>query len=90
MRWFGRDRPPDVWETGSQPDGDIEAAQRIREICAAASAIVERMATLRGVPASARGSLNRSLCSGSTCFEQVHPTSPHGKAGPFPHFYNTS
>jgi hypothetical protein len=21
------------------------------------------------------------LCSGSTCFEQVHPTSPHGKSG---------
>ena len=48
MRWFGRDRPPDVWETGSQPEGDIESAQRIREICAAAAAIVERMATLRG------------------------------------------
>lgn len=48
MRWFGRDRPPDVWETGSQPDGDIEAAQRIREICAAASVISEKMATRRG------------------------------------------
>ena len=56
MRWFGRDRPPDVWETGSQPDGDIEAAQRIREICAAASVIVERMATLRGRNAEAQKS----------------------------------
>ena len=54
MRWFGRDRPPDVWETGSQPEGDIEAAQRIREICAAAAAIVERMATLRGRNAEAQ------------------------------------
>jgi hypothetical protein len=56
MRWFGKDRPPDVWETGSQPDGDIEAAQRIREICAAASAIVETMATLRGRNAEAQKS----------------------------------
>lgn len=54
MRWFGKDRPPDVWETGSQPDGDIEAAQRIREICAAAAAIVEKMATLRGRNAEAQ------------------------------------
>jgi hypothetical protein len=54
MRWFGRDRPPDVWETGSQPDGDIEAAQRIREICAAASAIIERTETLRGRNAEAQ------------------------------------
>jgi len=53
MRWFGKDRPPDVWETGSQPDGDIEAAQRIREICAVAAVIVERMATLRGRNAEA-------------------------------------
>jgi hypothetical protein len=29
------------------------------------------------------------LCSGSTCFEQVHPTSPHGKAGPFLFFRTT-
>ena len=56
MRWFGKDRPPDVWETGSQPDGDIEAAQRIREICAAASAIIERMAALRGRNAEAQKS----------------------------------
>jgi len=48
MRWFHRDRPPDVWETGVAPEGDIEAAQLIREICAAAAVVTERMATLRG------------------------------------------
>ena len=53
MHWFHRDRPPDVWETGVEPEGDIEAAQRIREICAAAAAIAERMATLRGRNAEA-------------------------------------
>src|SRR4030095_10241023 len=47
----------------------------------------KRIATPRGVHASARGSLKRGLCSGSTCFEQVHPTSPHGKAGPFLFIY---
>ncbi|ANW04020.1 hypothetical protein [Bradyrhizobium icense] len=48
MRWFRRNRPPEVWGTDVQPAGDIEAAQRIREICVAAGAIAERMATLRG------------------------------------------
>jgi hypothetical protein len=48
MHWFHRDRAPDVWETGVAPEGDIEAAQLIREICAAAAVITERMATLRG------------------------------------------
>jgi hypothetical protein len=48
MHWFHRDRPPDVWETGAEPEGDIAAAQRIREICASAAGIAERMATLRG------------------------------------------
>ena len=48
MSWFGKDRPPDVWETGVEPEGDIEVAHRIREICVSAAAIVERMATLRG------------------------------------------
>jgi hypothetical protein len=47
MRWFGKDRPPDVWVSGVQPEGDIETAQRIREICASAAAIVDRIATLR-------------------------------------------
>ena len=53
MRWFHRDRPPDVWETGVEPEGDIAAAQLIREICASAAVIVEKMATLRGRNAEA-------------------------------------
>ena len=53
MSWFGKDRPPDVWETGVEPEGDIEVAHRIREVCASAAAIVERMATLRGRNAEA-------------------------------------
>jgi len=53
MRWFHRDRPPDVWELDIQPEGDIEAAQRIRQICISAAAIVERMPTLRGRNAEA-------------------------------------
>ena len=53
MHWFHRDRPPDVWETGVEPEGDIGAAQLIREICASAAVIAERMATLRGRNAEA-------------------------------------
>ncbi len=49
MRWFRKDRPPDAWEIADdRPFGDIGAAQRIREICASAGLIAERMAALRG------------------------------------------
>jgi hypothetical protein len=49
MRWFRKDRPPDVWEVpDDHPLGDIGAAQKIREICAAAGAIAEAMAATGG------------------------------------------
>lgn len=49
MRWFRKDRPPDVWEfAADHPLGDIGAAQKIREICASARVIVETMATSNG------------------------------------------
>jgi hypothetical protein len=45
MRWFHKDQPPDVWEcVPDHPLGDIGAAQKIREICAAAGSIAETMA----------------------------------------------
>jgi hypothetical protein len=52
MRWFQKDQPPDVWECVSdQPLGDIGAAQKIREICAAAGCIAETMAANGGARA---------------------------------------
>jgi hypothetical protein len=34
MRWFGKEKPRDIWEeTAASPSGDIEAAQAIRSIC---------------------------------------------------------
>jgi hypothetical protein len=49
MRWFQKDRPPDVWEfAADQPLGDIGAAQKIREICASAGSIAETIAALGG------------------------------------------
>ena len=49
MSWFRRDRQPEVWEVADdQPLGDIGAAHKIREICAAAAAIVEAMAAAGG------------------------------------------
>ena len=45
MRWFQKTRQPDVWELADvQPLGDIEAAQKIREICISADAIGEKLA----------------------------------------------
>ena len=44
MRWFQKTRQPDAWEVAdAQPLGDIEAAHRIREICASAATIAEKM-----------------------------------------------
>jgi len=49
MRWFQKVRQPEIWEVASeQPPGDIEAAHEIREICASAGSIAERMAMLTG------------------------------------------
>ena len=49
MRWFRKDRKPDVWEAADiQPAGDIEAAHIIREICTSAAAIVDHMAGVHG------------------------------------------
>lgn len=50
MRWFHREQQPDVWEVADeQPLGDIDAAHRIRDICAAAGAIADKpVATGRG------------------------------------------
>jgi len=49
MRWFQKNQVPEVWEVaGDQPLGDIGAAQRIREICASAGSIAEKMASVGG------------------------------------------
>jgi hypothetical protein len=45
MHWFQKARQPDVWEVvDAKPLGDIEAAQKIREICASAGAIAAKIA----------------------------------------------
>jgi len=44
MHWFRKARQPDVWEVAdTKPLGDIEAAQKIREICASAESIAGKM-----------------------------------------------
>ena len=49
MRWFQKTRQPDVWELADvQPLGDIEAAQKIREICVSAGSIAEKIAVVGG------------------------------------------
>jgi hypothetical protein len=51
MRWFRREQQPDVWEVADdQPLGDIDAAHKIRDICASAGAIADMP-----VPAGGRG-----------------------------------
>ena len=43
MHWFRKARQPDVWEVAdAKPLGDIEAAQKIREICASAGAVADK------------------------------------------------
>jgi hypothetical protein len=49
MRWFHRERQPEVWEVvDDQPLGDIGAAHKIRDICASAGAIAEKLAAAGG------------------------------------------
>jgi hypothetical protein len=55
MRWLHRERQPDVWEVADdQPLGDIGAAHRIRDICASAGAIADRLAAAGGRDAEKR------------------------------------
>jgi hypothetical protein len=49
MSWFHRERQPEVWEVADdQPLGDIGAAHKIRDICASAGAIAEKLAAAGG------------------------------------------
>jgi hypothetical protein len=49
MRWFDKEKQPDVWEVADdQPLGDIAAAHKIRDICASAGTIAERLAAAGG------------------------------------------
>ncbi|UPK02666.1 hypothetical protein [Bradyrhizobium sp. 170] len=49
MRWFHRQRRPEVWEVADdQPLGDIGAAHKIRDICASAGAIAEKLVAAGG------------------------------------------
>jgi hypothetical protein len=50
MSWFRKDQQPEVWEIADdQPLGDIDSAHKIRDICASAGTIAERL-----VPAGGR------------------------------------
>ena len=49
MRWFHSERQPEVWEVADdQPLGDIGAAHKIRDICASAGTIAEKLAAAGG------------------------------------------
>ena len=49
MRWFHSERQPEVWEVADdQPLGDIDAAHKIRDICASAGTIAEKLAAAGG------------------------------------------
>ena len=49
MRWFHSERQPEVWEVADeQPLGDIAAAHKIRDICASAGTIAERLVAAGG------------------------------------------
>jgi hypothetical protein len=49
MSWFHSERQPEVWEVADeQPLDDIAAAHKIRDICASAGAIAERLVAAGG------------------------------------------
>jgi hypothetical protein len=49
MRWFGKDKRGDIWDEDIQwPLGDIEAADKIRNICRSATDSAERIGGVAG------------------------------------------
>jgi hypothetical protein len=49
MRWFGRDKPREIWDESIEgPIGDIEAAHKIRAICRSAADSAEKVGGLAG------------------------------------------
>jgi hypothetical protein len=49
MRWFGKEKRGDIWDEQIQwPLGDIEAADRIRNICRSATDSAERIGGVAG------------------------------------------
>lgn len=51
MRWFGGQKPKEIWDEDIQwPIGDIEAAHRIRAICRSAADSAEKVAGFTGRP----------------------------------------
>jgi hypothetical protein len=47
MWWFDKDKPKEIWDEATQwPIGDIEAAERIRNICRSASNSAEKVGSL--------------------------------------------
>jgi hypothetical protein len=55
MRWFSRGMQKEVWEEDIDwPLGDLEAANRIRAICSAASTSAEKMSARADVPQDKR------------------------------------
>ena len=49
MRWFGKEKRGDIWDEEIQwPLGDIEAADRIRNICRSATDSAERIGGVAG------------------------------------------
>jgi hypothetical protein len=55
MLWSNRQKPVDVWDEAIQwPIGDIEAAEKIRTICRAATDSAEQTAALSGARSGAQ------------------------------------
>ena len=49
MRWFNKKKPTEVWDEAIEwPIGDIEAAQKIRQICRSAADSAEKVGEFDG------------------------------------------
>jgi hypothetical protein len=69
MKWFGKPKPGEVWdEPIDGPLGDIEAAERVRNICRAAADSAGQAADLAG---SGKRSAQRKLQIESDRYERA-------------------
>jgi hypothetical protein len=72
MKWFAKRKPSDIWDEPIQwPVGDIEAADRIRNICQSASASAERVGGIAARAGHGRRSAEKQRKHDSERYERA-------------------
>lgn len=75
MRWFAREKPGDIWDEAIEgPLGDIEAADRIRNICQSATVSAELVGSFAARADGRRTSVERRHARESERYQRAART----------------